>query len=512
MTGTDRSIQACFDNARDLLRAAKRVLADEQLPNIAFHLAILALEEIGKATLTGTRGIALSLGDEPVFINNKLDDHIFKLFWALWTPSFVRGKVLQKEFEGLRGLARTMHDERLAAMYVATDGAGTGAPLEKVSADRAQTIIGLAEARLGMETSRDWQALDLGAGSVTRWFFEAANDPEKRNLIFGQKSFDKLAELGQMRGWMNWLKEQFDQSEAEGRKHLQREFARIAPDGENLGEPKWQVVIRLYSPGQSARSSPIKSWNERPTWIKLSTVNKDKQALDVEFTFREAMPAPELGPLSYRAARMFVAAMNIGTTGFWWWQRPDLSGRFYQRLKDLKAPTGMKMDISLHAGGKFEWKREALTEEHLNRVALCFGMGSRLEHAAYNIIIEPYMMGLAFLAKSDLHLNLAPTACERFAACLLAAMSHFGDWDGSDDALPAAIGGSFKGLFQQADDEQELVTLLRQLRRRPPEPTGLTLERAAILKVLCDVYLIKRFEKMVEQGLAQQSAADTVGA
>ena len=92
-------VQACFSNARDLLRAAMRVLNDEKLPNVAFHLTILALEEIGKAILLGTRGIARSVEDETVFIDNRLDDHVFKLFWALWTPSFARGNVSREEFE-----------------------------------------------------------------------------------------------------------------------------------------------------------------------------------------------------------------------------------------------------------------------------------------------------------------------------------------------------------------------------------------------------------------------------
>jgi hypothetical protein len=41
-----------------------------------------------------------------------------------------------------------------------------------------------------------------------------------------------------------------------------------------------------------------------------------------------------------------------------------------------------------------------------------------------------------------------------------------------------------------------LLDLLRRLRRRPPDVTGITLERAAILKVLCDAYLTKQFEAM----------------
>ena len=50
-----------------------------------------------------------------VNIDNRLDDHVFKLFWALWTPNFARGKVSKDDIESLRGMARSMHDDRLAA-------------------------------------------------------------------------------------------------------------------------------------------------------------------------------------------------------------------------------------------------------------------------------------------------------------------------------------------------------------------------------------------------------------
>jgi AbiV family abortive infection protein len=503
MDQIDHSIQACFANARDLLRAAKRVLDDEKLPNIAFHLTLLALEEIGKAALLGARGIARSVEDETVFIDNRLDDHVFKLFWALWTPNFARGKVSKDDFESLRGMARSMHDDRLAALYVSPDHTGAGEALQNVSEERARMMIGLAQARLSMESSRDWQAIDLTAGSVMRWFLDAANDPEKRTLIFGQKSFDKLAELGQMRDWMNWLKEQFDQAEAEGRAHLQRELARVAPDRVARGENKWHVAIRLCSPAQSIRGSAIKSWNDRPTWIKLSAVHADKQAVDVEFTFGETISVQEIGVAAYRAARLFVAAMNIGSTGFWWWELPDQTGRFYQRLTDLKAPGSMKLDLTMHPGPRFEWKRDALKENHLTRIAVCLGMASRLDDPVYNAVIEAYFSGLVLIAKSDVHLNFAPQACERFAACLCAAMRHFGDWDGTDEGLPAAIAASFP--FEKREDGQELLGLLRQLRRQPLDIGGLTLERAAILKVLSDVYLIRRFETMA-QNFASEAA------
>jgi len=494
---TKQDIEACFRNARDLLRAAKRLLEDERLPNISFHLAVLALEEVGKAVMLGTRDVMRAVDGETIFVDKRLDDHVFKLFWALWTPSFARGNVSREEFESLRGLAKTMHEDRLGAMYVAPDREAGRASLQEMDEQRVRQVVELTEARLGMEASRDWQAIDLGAGSIMRWFLDATNDPEKRNLIFGQKAFDKLAELGQMREWMAWLKEQFDQAEVMGRDSLQRELARVVPDWSERGEPKWQIVIRLFSCGQSIRNRAIRSWNDRPTWIRMSAVHNDSQAVDVEFTYHEAVSAQALAPMSYRAARMFVAAMNIGSLGgFWWWHPAEQTEKFYQRLTDLKAEPGVKIGLNMHAWPKFEWKREALDDSALQRIGLCFGMVARLEPPVYQGVIDAYLTGLALIGKSDLHLNFALQAAERFTTCLLEAMRHFGNWDGTDEHLPTAVSGFFRPLFKQPEDEHELIGLLRRLRQQPLNITDITLEKAAILKFFCDVYLVRRFEMM----------------
>jgi len=503
-------VDACVANASDLLRAAKRTMDDEKLPNISFHLTILALEEIGKAAVLGMRHIAQSTGDETGSFDKRLDDHQFKLFWALWAPNLARGKVEKEEFETLRGMAKHLHEERLDAMYVSIKQDDSEPALRQVSEERAKTILSLAEARLGMEVAGAWQPVDVNAREETKWFLDATADPEKRKLIFGQKGFDKLAEIGNMRDWMVWLKAQFDEAEAEGRASLQRELTRAIPDIGNRGDKKWQVVIRLHSPAQSIRNQALNSWNNRPSWIKLAPVGTSRRVLDVEFTYHDAMPLQALGPLGYRAARMFVAALNIGSLGFWWWHLPDDNGRFYERLTDLNASPGIKIDLNMHAGPKFEWKREALSDPELGRVAICFGMISALENEAYQSIIEPYLTGLALIAKSDLHLNLAFQASERFAACLSQAMRHFGDLDGTDEelALAASVTGFFAPRMQKDEDVQELVDLLRQLRRRPPDATGITLERTAILKVICDAYLIAQFQEMVRPKVASGEGDD----
>jgi AbiV family abortive infection protein len=404
---TGQSIEACFANARDTLRAAKRVLEDENLPNISFHLTVLALEEIGKAALLGIWHIARSTGGESNSIEKRLDDHQFKLFWALWAPNLARGKVSKKEIEELRGLAKNLHEDRLDAMYVSIEPMEGGAPLQRLTQERAGALLKLAEARLGMELSRGWQPVDVNAHAEMRWFLEATADPEKRKLIFGQKAFEKLAELGQMRDWMIWLKDQFDKAEAEGCENLRRELARAAPGVDNPGQNKWQIVVRLFSPSHSIRNHAINSWNSRPSWIRLAPVGNNSHAVDVEFSYREVVPLQALGPLSYSAARIFVASLNIGSLGFWWWHLPNQSGRFHERLTDLNAPSGMRIDLNMHSGPEVEWKREALNDDVLCRIALCLGMISALEPLPYQSIIEPYLTGVALIAKSDLHLRQA---------------------------------------------------------------------------------------------------------
>ena len=103
----------------------------------------------------------------------------------------------------------------------------------------------------------------------------------------------------------------------------------------------------------------------------------------------------------------------------------------------------MKLDLNIHAGPKFEWRRDALKEDQLTRIAVCLGMASRLDNPVYYAVIETYVTGLALFAKSDLHLSFAPQVSERFAASLCEAMCHFDDWDGTDEGLPAAIATSF---------------------------------------------------------------------
>jgi hypothetical protein len=87
---------------------------------------------------------------------------------------------------------------------------------------------------------------------------------------------------------------------------------------------------------------------------------------------------------------------------------------------------------------------------------------------------------------------------------LLEAMRHFGDWEGTDDAIASSLNTFFAPLSAESIDVGELVSLLRRA-RRPLIDATITLENAASLKVICDAYLIKNFEKMARAHVAKRN-------
>lgn len=503
---TGKTIAACFANARDLLRAAKRLLDQEPQPNIAFHLSVLALEEVGKAALIGMRHFAALQDKELAFFDNRLDDHVFKLFWALWTPGFAKGQVSKDEWESLRNVASGMHESRKSAMYVDLSPDGAEPTIDTVSEERARAIYALAEVRLAMEGTVEWAALDMAPGGDVRWFIEVTEDAEKRGLIFGQKAFDKLAEVGKVSDWIAWLKSEFDQADAEAAAALKRELDRVPPQSDAPGDDKWRIRFRLHSPSLSIRSSALKPWNNHQSFLNLSTVQGKPNALDIQLVLKEAVPIHAAGNLAYWTARRFLAALNIGSAGLWWWQPLRQLDQFYESVVDLKAAKGMKLDFRMQAWPKFEWPRRALKELDLVRIGLCFGMISRLDKVGHDAVIEPYITGIALLGKSDLHLNFGLQAAERFGACLVSALAHFGDWDRQDATVGGSIESAFLKVAPNPGDLDEVVKLITALRTSTAPLTDVTLDRSAALKSLCDIYLIGKFEGMAQALTAGKDA------
>src|SRR5476649_1013686 len=101
MSDRDKTIQAmeaCVDHARDLVASARAVQASGQL-NIAYHLAALALEELGRRELIGLRTITAKEPIPPSWPDKHTQDHVKKLFWCFFGGEFLEDRLRKEGFE-----------------------------------------------------------------------------------------------------------------------------------------------------------------------------------------------------------------------------------------------------------------------------------------------------------------------------------------------------------------------------------------------------------------------------
>ena len=108
------AIRCCLDNSETSLDSAK-ALQGKNRNHIAYHLATLALEEIGKAGLFLARSLRTKADeDDEEELAVDLTDHRKKLFWAMLTPSFAAGMITPQDFTTLQDIASDIHNRRLA--------------------------------------------------------------------------------------------------------------------------------------------------------------------------------------------------------------------------------------------------------------------------------------------------------------------------------------------------------------------------------------------------------------
>jgi len=491
---------ACLSNASDLVRAAKRILIDEKLPNISYNLAVLALEEIGKSTLIVMGHMADRRGDAMWNADTSYDDHIKKLFWAMWGPQIGREKITPEQIQSLQGLSRRIHNTRLLALYVDSDANSQRLPREVVSNDEAQNLINMASARLEMEKLQEFTELKDNDFETLNWFLVATSDQEKRNLIFGGKSMEKLAELGTTKKWVDWLKKEFDKAEEEAKQAVSRELQRRSSTGVAGLQEKWKIRIRLFSNSHSIRAKSLNKWNELGSWIRLYPVTGKKDQLIAEFTLPQNVPLAGLWWAAWGAARRFVVALNIGTFGCFWWYVPEHISRFYEKVTDLENKD-MEVRLERNPVLKLDWKHAALSEAELQNTALCFAMLPGDNDSKLGQSMGAYITGLAFLNKSDIHLQFEPNCYELFYKSVKLGMTHFADGDGKEH-----FPDSFAKLLQSFNIGPEEIEKHRAIANKmesssQPRTFGkaeITLSEVGVVKIMCDAYFTRKFREMAK--------------
>lgn len=480
---------ACIQNAEELLRAAKQ-LASPNSAHIAFHLATLALEEIGKSAM-----VFMSSLDEREASDRKrpldwIDDHERKLFWALWSPQFDKELPwagIQKALES----AKLFHSTRLATLYV--DPSDPDRP-RNLSEGLLGNILQIAEARLEMEKLKKTRELTAEQKADLDWFMAATDDPQLRPIIFSKASFEKQAEFDNGQnpvGWVHWLRSEIEEANRISREITQKEMSRIPPQGEEAYEDKWEFTIRLKSWSHSIRAREFKTWNAGVDKIKLSSA--DKRELLVKFVAPKMLQLQMAWYSGQTTSNLFVIALNIGTTGFFWWYLPIFVSKYAERVMDIEQRTQVVIERVPQL--TISWGNLVLSANDLNNVGIVFSHLARLDDPAKREPYTRYFSALALLAKNDIFFQFEPNILVEFYLVLRQALRLYGDWDGNDANLDNAIVKTFEALRAP----EQFIGMIKDLKEAAEltksganKSRPITLDDVAKMKAVCDVYLNRK--------------------
>jgi AbiV family abortive infection protein len=219
---TQLAVSEALTHADDLLAAA--CLLVDRFPHLAFHFAVLALEEVGRSELLVMVEIArFEKHEGSRGLERGLEDHVVKLFWALWGPSFGRELLTRAQIEEHRNLARNLHEKRKSGLYYDPEAP---LPREAITEDEAQNVIDMAHARIGLARTHVWGPLTEERATDVRWLVEHTDDKEARRRVMSAGSMEKLVDLGDVPKWVAWMRGETEKEERVARELAERELAR----------------------------------------------------------------------------------------------------------------------------------------------------------------------------------------------------------------------------------------------------------------------------------------------
>lgn len=493
--------QACLEHAEDLLVAADNLLSKQ--PYLAYHISTLALEEVGKAIQVGLAALP-PRDTKPPF--SDIDDHVQKLFWALWSPLNSRENLTPEHMNSCRELAKEIHHTRLKGLYVDPTNSTLSIPKNTVSIDKATTLLNLVKHRLELAKLEQVPNLNDEAKSLLEWFFTVLQDDNNTKFIFRKASMDKLAESKNTALWFRWIKEEFERNEQETRELLKKEMERTEPQGAERFTPKWRIKIRLLSPSHSIRQTELNWINQMGDFWNLKRGN-DHTELFVTMALPSGISVHSLWPAALSECRRFAAALNIASFGLFWWQLPTDVSKFYIKITDLESKCEVKLKRIPEL--KLDWGTRVLDQPVLFHMLLAHRFLPRYSEGKEAEMLVHYLHGVAVLGKNDIHLRMEPAALVGFYDAFRAAMHHYGDWDGHEQFSSAAK-TMFERDFQNFSDWSKVLSLGETLKGGTRLPIEITLTHVMGMKVYCDAYILKKLKHLAEQEKSSAFHEDTL--
>ena len=481
-----------MENAEALVNSAK-ILEGKNTAHIRYNLAVLALEEVGKAVIFQMNAFGATSDEDDDQQSIATDDHRKKLLWVFFSPFIEQGRIAPEYFESDRELAREMHERRLETLY--TDPQNPLLPQDRMVEEEADNLVKLCEIRIKMVRGVELSNVpDESKLQDLQWFRTTGDDPEKRRYFYSESSLDKLEELGDLFEWMKWHRQEFTKIEEELKELAQQELKKEPIGGIEGNEPKWKVKFRIYSESHSIRQRALNEWNRNYDFImKLHSTNNSNELI-CEFTLPKSVHVRALWNVALGRSRDFVAALNIATSGLFWWHVDKDIARFYEKVWDLENDnTEVRLNVSPQL--RMDWGHQSLKEENLNMTQLVLGylLKDIRSNPRKRAAIENYLTGLALLSKNDIHLRLEPNAFAYFFIAFKTLFLANGDWDGIT-VFKSAAAEQLSEFFPPQNLNNHIEWGI-QLENRNNPSRRITLTEVIQMKNYCDVYFYLSAER-----------------
>jgi AbiV family abortive infection protein len=483
----------CLKNARSALAASESLIGKE-VNHIVFHLLVLSLEEVGKIFIGWYQlNKTDKWGKESV--NIPIDDHVKKLFWAIWGPSFMRQKFTSKQMDQIRQVATDLHEARLESLYTKLDD--TVPASLKISDQYVNDLYEMAKARLDMafaEGDVD-TSFDVKGEDDIKWFMELSDNSDKRHYIFGHESQEKLIEFGDISLWIKWLREQFDKEKSESIKLLEKELNKKI--GQLSGKPKWKIRFKVNIPSHSLRPGVLNSFNGKNPIFKF-TKGVDSHTLLVDLFIDEGIKVQALFNHGFLVSRMLVGAMNVGSNGFCYWNVVVDTDKYYDRIDDLENRKQLVATMSPPL--RLDWgeRKMVFGEDEISLTMLTFGYFIHSFNENDFEAINDYFNGLAMMAKTDIHLRLETQCFYAFFTSFRKALVRGENLNENDNI--ADIGfhhiGELLGERSQYDKAMSIGAQLL-LHQQLTDPVSLT--DVVAMKQYCGLYFIELATRKIKE-------------
>jgi AbiV family abortive infection protein len=476
----------CLKNAEDNLRAA-RELVNKQLNHLCFHLCILSLEEIGKIFMAWMKLTHVESWDKET-MNVTLDDHIKKLFFAIWGPSIGQDVITKQQWNENQYMAKQLHELRLLFLYGDLEDQIPSA--QKVSDELLNHILSFTESRYTLATVEGHVNEEEAHKSdpLQDWFSNFLNTEGKENYIFTEAAQLKLIELGDVRSWMQWLKDEYEIETATLNELAEKEINSPVPENFEKWDKKWEINFTLTTPSHSIRKKDINAFNKHPRPFSFS-IGKDKHTLKVKMVLPSVFTVHILFQQAWYFSKAIAAALSIATRGIFYWHVPIDTDVFYDSIIDLES--NQRLRLSMPEQIKADWKSRGMIlkeqEMHLATIVHDYFIQIHLKPDQHEV--EQYMTSLSMLCRTDIHLRLDFDAFRIFFNIFRTLLFKHEKITEAEQVFEVGY-FQIQGMVKERIEYDRVIKLALDVETKKSLHYSITMTEVLAIKMYCDIYLL----------------------